>query len=162
MGLIHLASSFVGFVLPGITTYRMLDGRHTQESSDQLLQYWVVLALFLTIESVAFYFLFWFPLYAHFKLGFILWLQSPFTQGAPAIYSKYLDPLFQKKQKDIDAFIQNASTDGVSAIRQLCGTLFEKISTIVVMVMAIVNPSSAPSSQSAAAPIKSESKTSSD
>lgn len=40
-----------------------------------------------------------FPLYYEVKIGFVIWLLSPYTRGASLLYRKFLHPLLSKNEK---------------------------------------------------------------
>merc|ERR1711915_695380 len=72
------------------------------------MTYWIVLASLTLVESVADVILgFWFPFYYSLKIGFLVWLLSPLTEGSSFLYKEVLHPMLSQKEEKIDRFSQN-------------------------------------------------------
>eukprot|EP00898_Chlorokybus_atmophyticus_P001953 jgi/Chlat1/2759/Chrsp187S02939 len=99
----------VGFVYPSYASYKALEAK-TPEASAQWLTYWVVFSLFIVVEYIADYlFASWLPFAAVYyvaKLGFIIWLQLPQTQGANVLYVKAIQPLIKRHEAKIDQTLE--------------------------------------------------------
>merc|ERR1712000_703496 len=72
------------------------------------LMYWVVLACALFFESWTGFILVWVPFYAWIRLGFLLYLILPQTQGAKVLYLSHVHPWLQTNERSIDDFISSA------------------------------------------------------
>ena len=74
-----------------------------------------------TSQGVADWLISWIPLYYPLKLGFILWLQLPSTQGATRIYMQFVQPQLKLHEGRIDGSLDQArsfATTSVQDIRQ--------------------------------------------
>mmetsp|Transcript_31501 Transcript_31501/g.86147 ORF Transcript_31501/g.86147 Transcript_31501/m.86147 type:complete len:176 (-) Transcript_31501:366-893(-) len=92
-------------------TYCSLKALRTPKKEDdvQWLTYWVVYAIFRTVEFAPDLVLSaWCPLYYELKLGLLFWLISPYFEGASVIYIKYLDPWLEKNEAQVDSMIGEA------------------------------------------------------
>ena len=72
-------------------------------------------------QGVADFLVSWIPLYYPLKLGFILWLQLPSTQGATRIYMQFVQPQLKLHEGRIDGSLDQArsfATTSVQDIRQ--------------------------------------------
>mmetsp|Transcript_8375 Transcript_8375/g.17295 ORF Transcript_8375/g.17295 Transcript_8375/m.17295 type:complete len:178 (-) Transcript_8375:79-612(-) len=95
----------VGFIYPSWASYKALESK-SPVAAAQWLTYWVVFSLFTVLEYFADYVISWLPLYYLLKLGFILWLQLPQTQGATQLYIKCVQPLVKKHEEEIDRALE--------------------------------------------------------
>ncbi|CAL3963925.1 unnamed protein product [Diplocarpon coronariae] len=103
----NLLSSIPTFLFPVFASYKAL------KTSDPALlapwlMYWVVLACALFFESWAGFILVWVPFYAWIRLGFLLYLILPQTQGAKVLYQSHVHPWLQENERSIDDFISSA------------------------------------------------------
>lgn len=73
------------------------------------LTYWVVYAAFNILESFSDYLLYWIPFYYAVKLGFLVWLFYPSTQGAKFLYDHVLREILQRGEHHIDKALNHAS-----------------------------------------------------
>merc|ERR1711915_433617 len=72
------------------------------------MTYWIVLASLTLVEFFADVILsFWFPFYYSLKVGFLVWLLSPLTEGSSFLYKEVLHPILSQKEEKIDRFSQN-------------------------------------------------------
>jgi hypothetical protein len=67
--------------------------------------YFVLLALALLFESWTVFIIGWFPFYSWIRLGVLLWLVLPQTQGAKLLYVSYVSPFIIEHERQIDEFI---------------------------------------------------------
>jgi hypothetical protein len=72
------------------------------------LMYWSVLSCALLVESWTEFILVWVPFYSWIRLGFLLWLVLPSTQGARVLYESYLYPYLEENELAIEDFIASA------------------------------------------------------
>ncbi|RJE19915.1 membrane biogenesis protein Yop1 [Aspergillus sclerotialis] len=80
--------NFAGFLIPGYYSLQALFSPGTRDDT----QYWVVFALFTTIES-AISAAYWFPFYYIFKFALILWMALPQTNGAQIVFKSFIQPV---------------------------------------------------------------------
>ncbi|XP_048379073.1 receptor expression-enhancing protein 4-like isoform X2 [Stegostoma tigrinum] len=76
------------------------------------MMYWIVFAIFTTLETFTDMFISWFPFYYEMKIAFVVWLLSPYTRGASMIYKKFIHPTLSSKEKEIDSYINQAKERG--------------------------------------------------
>ncbi|KAL2062860.1 hypothetical protein VTL71DRAFT_5932 [Oculimacula yallundae] len=103
----NLLSSVPTFLFPVFASYKAL------KTSDPALltpwlMYWVVLACALFVESWTGFVLVWIPFYAWIRLGFLLYLILPQTQGAKVLYQSHVHPWLEENERSIDDFISSA------------------------------------------------------
>lgn len=70
--------------------------------------YWIIFALFTTVEVITDIFMCWLPFYYELKIAFVLWLLSPYTKGSSMLYRKFVHPTLSSKEKDIDDYLCQA------------------------------------------------------
>jgi len=103
----RLLSSIPTFLFPVFASYKAL------KTSDPALltpwlMYWVVLACALLFESWSGFILYWIPFYSWIRLGFLLYLILPQTQGAKVLYQEHVHPFLHENELAIDDFISSA------------------------------------------------------
>jgi len=97
-----LTSTLLALAFPTYCSMKALR-TSTKEDDVQWLTYWVVYAVFRTVEFAPDFLLSsWMPLYFELKLGFLFWLQSPTFQGATFLNKKYLEPWLNENEAKID------------------------------------------------------------
>jgi len=109
-----LLSSVPTFLFPVFASYKAL------KTSDPALlkpwlMYWVVLACALLFESWTGFILTWIPFYSWIRLGFLLYLILPQTQGAKVLYQSHVHPFLEENERSIDDFISSAHDRAKSA-----------------------------------------------
>lgn len=87
--------------------------------------YWIVFALFTTLETFLDIFFSWFPFYYEIKILFILWVLSPATRGSSLLYKKVVHPLLIAREKEIDELIEKTKQQGYSTFLQLFQSAFQ-------------------------------------
>lgn len=92
--------------------------------------YWIVFALFTTMETFLDIFFSWFPFYYEIKILFILWVLSPATRGSSLLYKKVVHPLLIAREKEIDELIEKTKQQGYSTFLQLFSSGFQYASHI--------------------------------
>merc|ERR1711962_1924214 len=80
------------------------------------MMYWIVFALFTTMELFADIFLSWAPFYYEVKVLFIFWLLSPLTKGSSIFYRKFIHPRLVKHERSIDKYLTDAHRNGYAAL----------------------------------------------
>ena len=96
--------NLVGFVYPAFESFKALE-EEDEAASRTWLTYWVVFASFTLLEVFIDYILFWVPLYYILKLGFLVWLFLPATQGAPKVFKLVVAPVLRRHRESIDGAV---------------------------------------------------------
>ncbi|XP_030057858.1 receptor expression-enhancing protein 4 isoform X1 [Microcaecilia unicolor] len=96
-----------GLLYPAYASYKAMKTKNVREYV-RWMMYWIVLALFMTIETFTDVFIPWFPFYYEMKMAFVIWLLSPYTKGASVLYRKFIHPALSRREKEIDAYIVQA------------------------------------------------------
>jgi len=107
-----------GTLYPAYASYKAIKTRSNKEYLKWMM-YWIVMAFFTCIETVADVFIAWLPFYYELKILFVLWLLSPATKGSTILYRKIVHPQLAKRETEIDSYIQKASDQGYSAVLSL-------------------------------------------
>lgn len=94
------------------------------------MMYWIVFALFTTLETFLDVFVSWFPFYYEIKIIFILWVLSPATRGSSILYKKVVHPMLISREKEIDEMIEKTKVQGYSTFIQLFTQAFNYASTL--------------------------------
>lgn len=80
--------------------------------------YWLVMGLFTVGVQISDRFVFWVPMYCEAKVGFVVYLWHPRTQGAIYIYETFIAPFLAKHEPDIDRHLDETRTSvGDVAVR---------------------------------------------
>ncbi|XP_072262704.1 receptor expression-enhancing protein 1 isoform X2 [Pyxicephalus adspersus] len=80
------------------------------------MMYWIIFALFMTLETFTDIFLCWFPFYYELKIAFVAWLLSPYTKGSSLLYRKFVHPTLSSKEKEIDECLIQAKDRSYDAL----------------------------------------------
>lgn len=107
-----------GTLYPAYASYKAVRTKNVKEYVKWMM-YWIVFALFCTVETFSDFFLSWFPFYYEFKIVFVLWMLSPITQGSSFLFKKFVHPQLARREKDIDEMIEQATKQGYSAFVDL-------------------------------------------
>ncbi|KAI1211427.1 TB2/DP1, HVA22 family-domain-containing protein [Annulohypoxylon truncatum] len=102
-----LLSSVASFLFPLFASYKALKTSDPAQLTPWLM-YWSVLSCALLVESWTEFILWWVPFYAYMRLGFLLYLVLPQTQGARVLYEAYLHPYLEENETVIEDFIASA------------------------------------------------------
>ncbi|XP_078095661.1 receptor expression-enhancing protein 1-like isoform X2 [Mustelus asterias] len=100
-----------GTLYPAYTSYKAVKTKNVKEYV-RWMMYWIVFAIFTTIETFTDIFISWFPFYYEIKVAFVVWLLSPYTKGASMIYRKFIHPTLSSKEEEIDCYISQAKERG--------------------------------------------------
>ncbi|KAI0973496.1 TB2/DP1, HVA22 family-domain-containing protein [Xylaria arbuscula] len=103
----HFFASIASFLFPLFASYKALKTSDPAQLTPWLM-YWSVLSCALLAESWLEFILVWVPFYSWMRLGFLLWLVLPSTQGARILYEGYLHPYLQENEVSIEEFIASA------------------------------------------------------
>ncbi|XP_012719987.3 receptor expression-enhancing protein 1 isoform X2 [Fundulus heteroclitus] len=96
-----------GTLYPAYSSYKAVKTKDVKEYVKWMM-YWIIFALFTTVEVFTDLFLCWLPFYYELKIAFVVWLLSPYTKGSSVLYRKFVHPTLSSKEKDIDEYICQA------------------------------------------------------
>jgi len=129
--LFALLNRAVGTLYPAYASYKAVRTKNVKEYV-RWMMYWIVYAFFSSVEPFADIFIgFWFPFYYYVKLGMLCWLMAPATNGSSLLYKKFIHPSLEKREEDIDSFLEEAKTKGISTFKQIGGRGLRYITQIV-------------------------------
>lgn len=103
--IVRTACCSVGIVLPVYSTFKAIETGNRNEQHKWLL-YWAAYGSFSIVEAFTDKFLYWFPLYYHVKLAFLVWLQLPSAEGAKQLYTNHLCPFLMRHQARLDHILE--------------------------------------------------------
>ncbi|KAI1814209.1 TB2/DP1, HVA22 family-domain-containing protein [Poronia punctata] len=103
----HFFASIASYLFPLFASYKALKTSDPAQLTPWLM-YWSVLICVLLFESWTEFILVWIPFYSWMRLGFLLWLVLPSTQGARVLYEGYLHPYLEENEHAIEDFIAGA------------------------------------------------------
>jgi len=93
----------VGVIKPVYNSFKALQTKGSDAEKLKWLTYWMVFAIFSSLEFALDLFGKWVPFYYEAKLGFLLWLQLEQTNGATKLYTLYIEPALKERSDMIDA-----------------------------------------------------------
>lgn len=96
------------------------------------MMYWIVFALFTTLETFLDIFFSWFPFYYEIKILFILWVLSPATRGSSLLYKNVVHPMLISREKEIDELIEKTKQQGYTTFLQVFSSGFQYASNLFV------------------------------
>jgi len=111
----RLAIIGAGLVYPAYNSYKAIKAADVRQYV-RWIMYWVVFAVFSTLESFTDIFISWLPFYYELKVGFILWLALPYTKGSTYLYRKFVHPNLSKREQSIDLFLDKAKAQGYHTV----------------------------------------------
>ncbi|KAI0388590.1 TB2/DP1, HVA22 family-domain-containing protein [Xylariaceae sp. FL0594] len=103
----HFFASIASYLFPLFASYKALKTSDPAQLTPWLM-YWSVLICVLLFESWTDFILVWIPFYSWMRLGFLLWLVLPSTQGSRVLYEGYLHPYLEENERAIEDFIASA------------------------------------------------------
>ncbi|XP_030046911.1 receptor expression-enhancing protein 1 isoform X3 [Microcaecilia unicolor] len=104
-----------GTLYPAYYSYKAVKSKDIKEYVKWMM-YWIIFALFTTVETVTDIFLSWFPFYYELKIAFVAWLLSPYTRGSSLLYRKFVHPTLSSKEKEIDDCLIQAKDRSYDAL----------------------------------------------
>nr|XP_033807857.1 receptor expression-enhancing protein 1 isoform X3 [Geotrypetes seraphini] len=104
-----------GTLYPAYYSYKAVKSKDIKEYVKWMM-YWIIFALFTTVETFTDIFLSWFPFYYELKIAFVAWLLSPYTRGSSLLYRKFVHPTLSSKEKDIDDCLIQAKDRSYDAL----------------------------------------------
>jgi receptor expression-enhancing protein 5/6 len=117
-----LICNLVGFAYPAYASFKAVESDNKKDDV-QWLTYWVVYACFNIVEVFSDFLLYWIPFYYAFKLGFLLWLFMPSTQGALFLYNHFLAPFLKSQESRIDRAMKEAVNSGSAVLSDISGVV---------------------------------------
>lgn len=105
----QLLCTALGFLYPAFESFKAVESSETVAMQFWLM-YWVVWAIFLSIEHVCYYVLIWIPFYYPIKLVTLLWLFNPTTRGAYYVYYWLVLPFLYRNRDRIDLALDTIKT----------------------------------------------------
>ncbi|CAJ0968002.1 unnamed protein product [Ranitomeya imitator] len=93
-----------GLLYPAYSSYKAVKTKNVREYV-RWMMYWIVFALFMTVETFTDIFLSWFPFYYEIKMAFVVWLLSPYTRGASLLYRKCVHPVLSLREKRSECWL---------------------------------------------------------
>ncbi|KAE8628809.1 hypothetical protein XENTR_v10000235 [Xenopus tropicalis] len=104
-----------GTLYPAYFSYKAVKSKDIKEYVKWMM-YWIIFALFMTVETFTDLFLCWFPFYYELKIAFVAWLLSPYTKGSSLLYRKFVHPTLSSKEKEIDECLLQAKDRSYDAL----------------------------------------------
>eukprot|EP00088_Acartia_fossae_P001829 TRINITY_DN10715_c0_g1_i2.p1 TRINITY_DN10715_c0_g1~~TRINITY_DN10715_c0_g1_i2.p1 ORF type:complete len:275 (-),score=71.51 TRINITY_DN10715_c0_g1_i2:291-1115(-) len=115
--LFELLSRVVGTLYPAYASYKAVRTKNVKEYV-RWMMYWIVLAFFTSVEPFVDIFIgFWFPFYYCVKIGVLIWLLA--FNGSSILYKSFIHPSLVKREKDIDALLEEAKTKGYDTFKRI-------------------------------------------
>lgn len=117
----RVISLTLGTLYPAYASYKAVRTKNVKEYV-RWMMYWIVFALFNSVETFADVFLaFWFPFYYELKICTLIWLLAPATNGSSLLYKQFVHPMLMRREKEIDALLEEARSRGYTTCVQLGG-----------------------------------------
>ncbi|XP_069140593.1 receptor expression-enhancing protein 1-like isoform X3 [Argopecten irradians] len=107
-----------GTLYPAYASYKAIRTKNVKEYVKWMM-YWIVFAIFLSVETFSDVLLSWLPFYYEIKMVFVIWMLSPITKGSSYLYKKFVHPHLVKREKEIDEYISQATKQGYSTLMTL-------------------------------------------
>ncbi|XP_067838375.1 receptor expression-enhancing protein 1-like isoform X1 [Heptranchias perlo] len=104
-----------GTLYPAYSSYKAVKTKNVKEYVKWMM-YWIIFALFTTLETFTDLFLPWFPFYYELKIAFVIWLLSPYTKGSSVLYRKFVHPTLSSKEQEIDEYLSQAKDRSYEAV----------------------------------------------
>ncbi|XP_060111534.1 receptor expression-enhancing protein 1 [Heteronotia binoei] len=104
-----------GTLYPAYYSYKAVKSKDIKEYVKWMM-YWIIFAIFTTVETFTDIFLCWFPFYYELKIAFVAWLLSPYTKGSSLLYRKFVHPTLSSKEKEIDDCLIQAKDRSYDAL----------------------------------------------
>ncbi|XP_063781078.1 receptor expression-enhancing protein 1 isoform X2 [Pseudophryne corroboree] len=104
-----------GTLYPAYYSYKAVKSKDIKEYVKWMM-YWIIFALFMTLETFTDLFLCWLPFYYELKIAFVAWLLSPYTKGSSLLYRKFVHPTLSSKEKEIDECLIQAKDRSYDAL----------------------------------------------
>jgi receptor expression-enhancing protein 5/6 len=145
-----LLCSLVGFIYPAYASFKAIESEQKKDD-EQWLTYWVVYSCFEIVEVFVDILLYWIPFYHAFKLGFLVWMFLPSTQGASFLFHHFLQPFLKANECHIDGAINSVKNNSASVVSDITGAakdVAKDVSAFAAKKMAEQNTSAPPAPSS--------------
>lgn len=113
-----LITNVLGVIYPVFMTFYSLEHDSNSDDSDkQWLTYWAVFGILSIVDQFTGVLLGLIPFYYPLKLGFLIWLAHPSTQGAKLIFFNMVQPFWQEHEtniEDLSKGIEKKFKDGMN------------------------------------------------
>ena len=124
-----ILTNVVGVLYPAYMSFKALESPGADDDT-MWLTYWVVFSFLSIGDSFAGIILRFIPFYYVLKVGFLIWMYSPSTQGALTVFNNFLRPWLDKYENQIDAYQQQAEDamkKGAEMAKEEASVLKEKV-----------------------------------
>lgn len=108
----------LGYLYPAYASYKAVRNKDVK-AYVQWMMYWIVFAMFTTIETFSDVLLSWIPFYYEVKILIILWLLSPATKGSSLLYRKFVHPALIQRENEIDECISKFREKSYAAVIEI-------------------------------------------
>lgn len=122
----------LGTLYPAYRSYKAIKNKDLREYVKWMM-YWIVFALFTTMETFLDIFFSWFPFYYEIKILFIIWVLSPATRGSSLLYKKVVHPMLTSREKEIDDLIEKTKQQGYSTFLHVFTQGFQYVSNFFLL-----------------------------
>ena len=99
-------SIIVSLLYPVFKTFLTLESDKADSLRKKWLTYWMVNALLISIETIAWFFVTIIPMYYLLKIFFVYWLTSPKTNGCLYIYNNLIEPYLKNNKEYIESMLE--------------------------------------------------------
>jgi len=121
----------MGFLYPAYYSFKAVKTKDVQ-GYVRWMMYWIVFAIFTTLEVFTDTLLSWFPMYYEAKLLLLFWLISPSSKGSSIVYRRIVHPWLVQREPEIDAVLITAQERGYNSVIQIGQRALNYISGLVV------------------------------
>uniref|UniRef100_UPI00358DFE90 receptor expression-enhancing protein 1-like isoform X1 n=1 Tax=Myxine glutinosa TaxID=7769 RepID=UPI00358DFE90 len=111
----RLVVLFFGILYPAYSSYKAVRTKNVRQYV-RWMMYWIVFALFTTVETFTDLMLCWLPFYFELKIAFVIWLLSPYTRGSSVLYRKFVHPMLSSHEQEIDDYLHQAKERSYDAM----------------------------------------------
>ncbi|KAI1278087.1 Receptor expression-enhancing protein 4 [Halotydeus destructor] len=120
-----------GTLYPSYASYKAIKSKNVKEYA-RWMMFWVCFGLFSFVEIFSDVFVsFWLPFYYEIKIIFILWLMSPYGNGAKIMYKNVIHPKLMQHEMAIDTYIDRAKDVGISSLHQTWNKLSHTANSVI-------------------------------
>ncbi|KFK25028.1 hypothetical protein AALP_AA8G057700 [Arabis alpina] len=110
----------VGYAYPAYKCYKSVEKKKLEiQELRYWCKYWILVSLLTVFERIGDIIVSWLPLYGEIKIGLLIYLWYPKSQGITYVYETLLLPYMSRHESDIDHRISVLKNRGYSLIVQL-------------------------------------------
>ena len=103
---VEYLSIVVSLLYPVFKTFLILESDKADSLRKKWLTYWMVNALLISVETIAWFFVTIIPMYYLLKIFFVYWLTSPKTNGCLYIYNNLIEPYLKNNKEYIESILE--------------------------------------------------------